>query len=110
MERVKKRSRLNAVLGKPRGKMIAVNAGARFVHDDRIEPVNVVRPWRARRQNDARDFSEKLVVARDDAPVEQPGDLQRLMISDRIGRQIVVRVFRNGEILEVTVRPVELEQ
>jgi len=32
------------------------------------------------------------------------------MISERIGREVCVRLFRNGEILEVTVRPVELKQ
>jgi len=53
---------------------------------------------------------EDLILDVDDAPVEQPGDLQRLMISERIGREICVRVFRNGEILEVTVRPIELQQ
>ena len=53
---------------------------------------------------------EDLILDVDGTPVEQPGDLQRLMITERIGREITVRVFRNGEILEVTVRPVELQQ
>jgi len=53
---------------------------------------------------------EDLILDVDDTPVEQPGDLQRLMISERIGREVCVRIFRNGEILEVTVRPVELKQ
>ncbi|MBV8984805.1 MAG: trypsin-like peptidase domain-containing protein [Acidimicrobiia bacterium] len=53
---------------------------------------------------------EDLILDIDGTPVEQPGDLQRLMISDRIGREVCVRVFRNGEVLEVTVRPVELQQ
>src|SRR5205807_2814534 len=44
---------------------------------------------------------EDLIVDIDGTPVEQPGDLQRLMISDRIGRKVCVRVFRNGEIVEV---------
>src|SRR5437763_2256944 len=54
--------------------------------------------------------AEDLVLDVDDTPVEQPGDLQRLMISERIGREVCVRIFRNGEIFEVTVRPVELQQ
>jgi S1-C subfamily serine protease len=53
---------------------------------------------------------EDLILDVDDTPVEQPGDLQRLMISERIGREICVRVFRNGQILEVSVSPVELQQ
>src|SRR5438105_2057992 len=53
--------------------------------------------------------AEDLILDVDDTPVEQPGDLQRLMISERIGRAVVIRVFRNGEILEVSARLVELE-
>ena len=53
---------------------------------------------------------EDLILDMDDTPVQQPGDLQRLMISERIGREVCVRIFRTGEILEVTVRPVELQQ
>src|SRR5438270_698370 len=52
---------------------------------------------------------EDLILDIDETPVEQPGDLQRLMISDRIGRAVCVRLFRNGDIVEVTVHPVELE-
>jgi S1-C subfamily serine protease len=53
---------------------------------------------------------EDLILDIDDTPVQQPGDLQRLMISERIGREICVRVFRNGQILAVPVRPIELQQ
>jgi len=53
---------------------------------------------------------EDLILDIDDTPVQQPGDLQRLMISERIGREICVRVFRSGQILEVPVRPIELQQ
>src|SRR5207237_1297876 len=42
--------------------------------------------------------AEDLILDVDDTPVEQPGDLQRLMISERIGREVCVRIFRNGEI------------
>jgi S1-C subfamily serine protease len=52
--------------------------------------------------------NEDLILDVDGVAVEQPGDLQRLMISERIGREVTVRVFRNGEILEVSARPVEL--
>jgi len=53
---------------------------------------------------------EDLIVDVDGTPVQQPGDLQRLMITERIGREIVVRIFRNGEILEKTATLVELKQ
>ena len=53
---------------------------------------------------------EDLILDVDDTPVEQPGDLQRLMINERIGRSVCVRVFRNGEILEVSATLVELRQ
>jgi S1-C subfamily serine protease len=45
----------------------------------------------------------------DGVPVEDAGDLQRLMVSERIGRPIKVRAFRGGELLELTVVPAELE-
>jgi hypothetical protein len=54
-------------------------------------------------------FDKRTSSCIDETPVEQPGDLQRLMITDRIGRAVCVRLFRNGEIIEVTVHPVELE-
>jgi len=53
---------------------------------------------------------EDLILEIDGTPVQQPGDLQRLMITERIGRQIDVRIFRNDEILEKTETLVELKQ
>src|SRR5436309_1474544 len=53
---------------------------------------------------------EDLIVDIHQTPVQQPGDLQRLMITERIGREIAVRIFRNGEILEKTAKLVELQQ
>jgi S1-C subfamily serine protease len=44
----------------------------------------------------------------DDADVETAGDLQKLMISDAIGKAVVLRVLRDDRVLEVTVTPVEL--
>jgi S1-C subfamily serine protease len=51
---------------------------------------------------------EDLILDVDGVAVEQPGDLQRLMISERIGRAVTIRVFRNGDVIEVVARPVEL--
>jgi S1-C subfamily serine protease len=53
--------------------------------------------------------NEDLIIDVDGLPVEDAGDLQRLMVGDRIGRRITVRAFRGGELLELTVVPAELE-
>jgi S1-C subfamily serine protease len=53
--------------------------------------------------------NEDLIVDVDGVPVEDAGDLQRLMVGDRIGRRITVRAFRGGELLELTVVPAELQ-
>jgi S1-C subfamily serine protease len=54
--------------------------------------------------------NEDLIIDVDGMPVEDAGDLQRLMVGDRIGRRITVRAFRGGELLELTVVPAELER
>jgi S1-C subfamily serine protease len=53
--------------------------------------------------------NEDLLIDVDGVPVEDAGDLQRLMVGDRIGRRITVRAFRGGELLELTVVPAELQ-
>jgi S1-C subfamily serine protease len=53
--------------------------------------------------------NEDLIIDVDGLPVEDAGDLQRLMVGDRIGRRITVRAFRGGELLELTVVPAELD-
>jgi S1-C subfamily serine protease len=53
--------------------------------------------------------NEDLIIDVDGVPVEDAGDLQRLMVGDRIGRRITVRAFRGGELLELTVVPDELQ-
>jgi S1-C subfamily serine protease len=52
--------------------------------------------------------NEDLIIDVDGVPVTDAGDLQRLMVGERIGRPIPVRAFRAGELLELTVVPVEL--
>jgi S1-C subfamily serine protease len=51
---------------------------------------------------------EDLIVEVGGTPVEEPGDLQRLMAGDRIGATVEVKVFRGGRMSSVTVVPVEL--
>jgi S1-C subfamily serine protease len=71
-----------------------------------VEVVQVVRGSPAAR---AGLRNEDLIIDVDGTPVEDAGDLQRLMVGERIGRQITVRAFRGGELLELNVVPAELE-
>jgi S1-C subfamily serine protease len=49
-----------------------------------------------------------LLIAVDGDPVEDVGDLQRLMVAERIGARLRVSVFRNGDFLELGLVPAEL--
>jgi S1-C subfamily serine protease len=51
---------------------------------------------------------EDIVVELDGVPVEDVGDLQRLMVSDRIARPVTVTVVRNGRVETAEVTPEEL--
>lgn len=51
---------------------------------------------------------EDIVVAVDGVPISDGGAVQRLMSSSAIGRDLVIQVVRNGEVVECTARPVEL--
>ena len=51
---------------------------------------------------------EDLIVAVDDTPMGDVGDLQRLMVADRIGAQVDVQVVRAGSELSVALVPREL--
>jgi S1-C subfamily serine protease len=53
--------------------------------------------------------AEDLIVAVDGAEMSDVGDLQRLMVADRIGRPHDVRIVREGKPLELSVVPEELE-
>jgi S1-C subfamily serine protease len=51
---------------------------------------------------------EDLIVDIGGRSISSARDLQGLMAGDAIGKRITVRVFRNGELLEVPVTPTEL--
>jgi S1-C subfamily serine protease len=53
---------------------------------------------------------EDLLVEVDGVPVADAGDLQRLMVGEVIGRPVPIRVFRGGDLRELTLVPVELER
>jgi S1-C subfamily serine protease len=44
----------------------------------------------------------------DDRPIEDAGDLQRLMIGDAIGRRVTLRVLRGSDVLHLEAVPAEL--
>jgi S1-C subfamily serine protease len=74
--------------------------------DKGIEVVEVVSGSPAAR---AGLRAEDLIVAVDDEPVGDVGDLQRLMVAERIGQGVEVQVFRDGEFLKLDLIPRELE-
>jgi serine protease Do len=45
----------------------------------------------------------------DGDPIESAADLQRLMVAERIGRDAIARVIRDGSVLALTVVPAELD-
>jgi S1-C subfamily serine protease len=53
--------------------------------------------------------TEDVIIDVDGIPVEQAGDLQRLMVDHLIGRRVTFRVWRGGDVAELTITPVELE-
>jgi serine protease Do len=52
---------------------------------------------------------EDMILEVDGSPVERVEDLQRLMVAERIGAQVTVRLLRQGRPLEVELVPAELE-
>jgi len=51
---------------------------------------------------------EDIILEVDGVPVEDMGDLQRLMGGDMIGKRVEVRVFRGGSVMTLGISPVEL--
>ncbi len=49
-----------------------------------------------------------LILDVDDVPVADAGDLARLMTGERIGRAVVLRILRTGEVMRLWAIPVEL--
>jgi S1-C subfamily serine protease len=51
-----------------------------------------------------------VILEIDGRPLENAGDLQRIMISDAIGRTHTLRILRDDELVNLTVIPAELEE
>lgn len=49
-------------------------------------------------------------MAVDGTPTEQVGDLQELLTSQRIGREVTLTYVRGGEVLHGRARPDELDE
>ncbi len=79
---------------------------SRLERDKGIEVVEVVSGSPAAR---AGLRPEDLIVSVDGEPMGDVGDLQRLMVAERIGQGIEVDVFRDGTFLKVDLIPRELE-
>ncbi|MEK6276907.1 MAG: trypsin-like peptidase domain-containing protein [Actinomycetota bacterium] len=74
--------------------------------DQGIEVVEVVDDSPAAR---AGLRPEDLIVEVDSVPLSDVGDLQRLMVSERIGRRLPARVYRDGHTIDLALVPEELE-
>jgi serine protease Do len=53
--------------------------------------------------------AEDLIVAVDGEPMNDVGDLQRLMVAERIGQGVEAELFRDGELRKLDLIPRELE-
>jgi S1-C subfamily serine protease len=79
---------------------------ARLGRSEGIEVVEVVDGSPAAR---AGLRAEDLIVEVDGVALSDVGDLQRLMVADRIGRGLATSVFRDGDTTELTLVPEELQ-
>ena len=52
---------------------------------------------------------EDLIVELDDTPVSDVNDIQRLMVVERIGAKVPVRILREGRELTLELVPAELD-
>jgi serine protease Do len=78
----------------------------RLGRDKGIEVVEVVSGSPAAR---AALHAEDLIVAVDAEPMTDVGDLQRLMVAERIGQGVEVDVIRDGQLIKIDLIPRELE-
>jgi S1-C subfamily serine protease len=79
---------------------------SRLGRDQGVEVVEVVEGSPAGR---AGLRAEDLIVGVDGEAMTDVGDLQRLMVAERIGRVVEVEAFRDGQLLKLRLTPRELE-
>jgi serine protease Do len=75
---------------------------------DRERGVEIVQVVEASPAAQAGLRPEDLILDLDGVAMNGVDDLQRLMVSDAIGRTLPVRLYRDGRVLTVEVTPVEL--
>jgi S1-C subfamily serine protease len=52
---------------------------------------------------------EDLILDLNGEPVADARDLQRMMVADTIGREVSIRVFRDGQVVTLRAVPAELQ-
>jgi S1-C subfamily serine protease len=52
--------------------------------------------------------AEDLILEVDGRTLESPSDLQRMMVAEMIGHHVILRVYREGRLVDIEVTPVEL--
>jgi S1-C subfamily serine protease len=78
-------------------------------HLDREKGIEVVEVVQGSPAGRAGLRAEDLIVAVDDEPMADVGDLQRLMVAERIGKRLEVELVRDGDFLTLELTPRELE-
>jgi S1-C subfamily serine protease len=99
--------------GRVRRAYIGIVGGARplpprFARPDRQSAVEVVEVVEGSPAARAGLRAEDLIVEVDGRPMSDVGDLQRLMVAERIGQPLSALVIRGGRTLSVTLVPIEL--
>jgi S1-C subfamily serine protease len=51
---------------------------------------------------------QDVILDIDGQPLNNAGDLQRLMLNDVIGHSLTLRILRNDQVVEIDVTPIEL--
>jgi S1-C subfamily serine protease len=75
---------------------------------DREAGVEIVQVMEASPAARAGLRPEDLILEVDGTAIESVDDLQRVMVTESIGRSVAIRLYRDGRILTVDVTPIEL--
>lgn len=87
------------------GRPLPPRAAAAVGREDGVEVMEVIAGSPAQR---AGIRPGDLFVELDGVPISDARDIQRMMVGDAIGRSVIARVWRDGELRAITVHPAEL--